>query len=45
VYKQQGAYLPIAQYGSVADYTSPVLRGVAPVLYRDMGEVRIRYTW
>jgi hypothetical protein len=45
VYKQQGAYFPIAQYGSVADYTSPVLRGVAPVLYRDMGEVRIRYTW
>ncbi len=45
VYKQQGAYFPIAQYGSVADYTSPVLRGVAPVLYRDQAEVRIRYTW
>jgi hypothetical protein len=45
VYKQEGAYFPIAQYGSVADYTSPVFRGVAPVLYRDQAEVRIRYTW
>jgi len=45
IYDQQGAYFPIAQYGSVADYDGAVLRGVAPVLYRDQAELRIRYTW
>ena len=45
IYKQQGSYFPIAQYGSIADYSGPVLRGVAPVLYRDQAELRIRYTW
>ena len=45
MYKQQGAYFPIAQYGSVEDYYGPVTRGVAPVLYRDQAELRIRYTW
>ena len=45
VYKQQGSYFPIAQYGSVADYSSPVFRGLAPVLYRDQAEVRVRYTF
>jgi hypothetical protein len=45
IYKQQGAYFPISQYGSTEDYNGPVLRGVAPVLYRDQAELRIRYTW
>jgi hypothetical protein len=45
VYKQQGAYYPIAQYRSVADYVGPVTRGLAPVLYRDQAELRIRYAW
>jgi hypothetical protein len=45
LYKQQGAYFPISQYGSVQDYNGPVLRGVAPVLYRDQADLRIRYTW
>ena len=45
VYKQQGSYFPISQYGSVSDYTSPVFRGLAPVLYRDQAEVRVRYTF
>ena len=42
----QGAYFPIAQYGSTQSYTSAVLgRGAAPVLNRDQMEVRFRYTW
>ena len=45
VYGQQGPYFPIAQYGSIADNRGAVLRGVAPVLYRDQAELRIRYTW
>ncbi len=45
IYEQQGGYFPISQYGSVADYSGPVLRGVAPVLYRDQAELRVRYTW
>jgi hypothetical protein len=46
VYRQQGAYFPIAQYGSIQDYNNnPVTRGVAPVIYRDQAELRIRYTW
>jgi hypothetical protein len=45
VYGQQGAYFPIEQYESVADYTGPVQRGVARVLYRDQAELRVRYTW
>ena len=45
VYGQQGSYFPIAQYGSVADYSGPVLRGVAPVINRDQAELRVRYTW
>ena len=45
VYKQQGAYFPISQYGSTEAYTSPVFRGVAPVIDRDLAELRIRYTW
>ena len=45
VYKQQGAYFPIAQYRSVAEYVGPVTRGLAPVLYRDQAELRIRYSW
>jgi hypothetical protein len=46
VHSQQGAYFPIAQYGSVEQYTGAVLgRGAAPVLNRDQMEVRFRYTW
>jgi len=45
VYDQQSPYFPVAQYGSVADYTRPVQRGVATVLYRDQAELRIRYSW
>jgi hypothetical protein len=45
IYKQQGPYFPISQYGATEDYYGPVTRGVAPVLYRDQAELRIRYTW
>lgn len=46
VYRAQGFYYPISQYGSIQDYeNNPVTRGVAPVLYRDQAELRIRYTW
>ncbi len=42
----QGAYFPIAQYGSIEQYNSAVLgRGAAPVLNRDQAELRFRYTW
>ncbi|HTO53719.1 MAG TPA: hypothetical protein VMR50_10050 [Myxococcota bacterium] len=46
VHNQQGAYFPIAQYGSIEQYSGAVLgRGDAPVLNRDQMEVRFRYTW
>jgi hypothetical protein len=44
--RAQGYYYPISQYGSIQDYdNNPVTRGLAPVLYRDQAELRIRYTW
>ncbi|HTO06085.1 MAG TPA: hypothetical protein VMR86_03435 [Myxococcota bacterium] len=43
---QQGAYFPIAQYGSIEQYNPATLgRGVAPVINRDQAELRFRYTW
>jgi hypothetical protein len=46
VYQAQGSYFPIAQYGSVDNYTGAVLgRGAAPVINRDQAELRFRYTW
>jgi hypothetical protein len=46
VSQAQGAYFPIAQYGSVEQYNGAVLgRGAAPVLNRDQAELRFRYTW
>ncbi len=46
VYDAQGAYFPIAQYGSIEQYNGAILgRGAAPVLNRDQMEVRFRYTW
>jgi hypothetical protein len=45
VYEQQGGYYPNSTYRSVDEYTVPVMRGLAPVLYRDQAELRIRYSW
>ncbi len=46
VQQQQGAYFPIAQYGSIENYNTAILgRGPAPVLNRDQAELRFRYTW
>jgi hypothetical protein len=46
VYDAQGAYFPIAQYGSVEQYHGAILgRGAAPVMNRDQAEIRFRYTW
>ena len=42
----QGAYFPIAQYGSIEQYNGATLgRGAAPVKNRDQAELRFRYTW
>jgi hypothetical protein len=46
VYPVQGAYFPIAQYGSTETYNGAALgRGIAPVINHDQADVRFRYTW